>query len=148
MLGATHPDTAISMGTLARLYISQTKYTEAEPLLQQAYTIFEQQLGAQHPHTATCLTDQALLYKMQSKYREAEQLCKRALMIYEQSLGPDHPTTHVARQNYVSAYAMRQNMKATKPSQDSPRSYQQHKVTRQEARKKIAKKSRKDNRHR
>jgi len=50
-LGPTHPDTATSLNNLAMLYQIQSKYTEAEPMFQRAFEIYELRLGANHPHT-------------------------------------------------------------------------------------------------
>jgi tetratricopeptide (TPR) repeat protein len=68
-------------------------YREAEPPLQQALSLREQQLGPEHIDTATSLYHLALLYEKQGKYTEAEPLYLRALPIYEQKLGPEHPDT-------------------------------------------------------
>lgn len=50
-LGATHPDTAISLNNLAALYRAQGDYPAALPLYQRALAICEQALGATHPIT-------------------------------------------------------------------------------------------------
>ena len=69
-----HPDTATTLHELARLYLFQGKYEEAEPLLQRALRINEQVLGPEHPETATTLQELAQLYLNQGKYEEAEPL--------------------------------------------------------------------------
>jgi tetratricopeptide (TPR) repeat protein len=89
-VGPTHPDTAYSLNSLARLYRAQGSYAEAEPLFQRALAICEQELGPHHPNTATSLNHLASLYQDQGKYAEAEPLFQRALVIYEQQLGSDH----------------------------------------------------------
>jgi len=50
-LGANHPDTALSLNNLAKLYSVQGKYAEAEPLYQRALEIYELQFGQEHPLT-------------------------------------------------------------------------------------------------
>ena len=100
-LGASHPDTATSLGNLAELYRAQGKYAEAEPLYQRALVICEQELGASHPNTATSLNNLAALYHDQGKYEEAVPLYQRALAICEQQLGREHPTTQTVRENYT-----------------------------------------------
>jgi tetratricopeptide (TPR) repeat protein len=51
LLGENHPSVAISLNNLAKLYDSQRKYEEAEPLYLQALAIAEQALGENHPTT-------------------------------------------------------------------------------------------------
>ena len=51
LLGENHPSVAISLNNLAKLYDSQGKYEEAEPLYLQALAIAEQALGENHPTT-------------------------------------------------------------------------------------------------
>jgi tetratricopeptide (TPR) repeat protein len=72
-------------------YLSEhASYSEAEPLLQRALRIWEQQLGPEHPNMAYPLNDLATLYVEQGKYGQAEPLLQRALRIWEQQLGPEH----------------------------------------------------------
>ena len=59
ILGANHPNTALSLNNLAELYRTQGKYEEAEPLYQRALIIYEQVLGADHPNTALSLNNLA-----------------------------------------------------------------------------------------
>src|SRR5436305_3311825 len=68
-------------------------YTEAEPFLQQALSIREQQLGPEHLDAANSGLHLAFLYRLAGKYSEAEPLFQRALSIREQQLGPEHPDT-------------------------------------------------------
>ncbi|NEQ87226.1 MAG: tetratricopeptide repeat protein [Moorea sp. SIO2I5] len=53
LLGENHPDVATSLNNLAGLYYNQGRYSEAEPLYQQALEIAVQQLGENHPNTQT-----------------------------------------------------------------------------------------------
>src|SRR5262249_34693686 len=68
-------------------------YSEAEPFLQQALSLREQQLGSDHLDTATSLYHLAILYRLAGKYPEAEPLFQRVLSIREQQLGETHPDT-------------------------------------------------------
>ena len=104
-LGPQHPDTAISLNSLAILYADQGKYAQAEPLHQRALAIREQRLGPQHPDTAISLNSLASLYVNQGKYAQAEPLFQRALAIYQQRLGPQHPSTAISLTNLASLYA-------------------------------------------
>jgi tetratricopeptide (TPR) repeat protein len=71
----------------------RARYSEAQPLLEQAYQISQQVQGEIHFDTARDAHALAVLYQAQGKYGEAEPLYRRALAIYEQALGPDHPFT-------------------------------------------------------
>jgi tetratricopeptide (TPR) repeat protein len=82
----------------------RARYSEAEPLYQQALSIREQQLGPDHPNTATTLNNLAVLYRSQGKYEQAEPLYLRSVQIYEQQLGPDHPNTATTLNNLAVLY--------------------------------------------
>jgi predicted RNase H-like HicB family nuclease/tetratricopeptide (TPR) repeat protein len=85
-----------SLNGLARLYKSQGRYNDAEPLYLQSLDIRKRQLGDDHPDVATSLNNLALLYESQGKYSEAENLAKQALVIYQNRLGNEHPNTQNA----------------------------------------------------
>ncbi|CAN0005428.1 unnamed protein product [Ectocarpus sp. 6 AP-2014] len=74
-----------------RLFELQGKYTEAEPLYEQAAAINVAVLGPEHPRVATDLNNRAGLLRAQGKYGEAEPLYARAIAIGEKVLGPEHP---------------------------------------------------------
>ena len=50
-LGPEHLYTAESLYNLARLFASQGRHAEAEPLFRRALTIREEKLGPEHPDT-------------------------------------------------------------------------------------------------
>ena len=78
-------------GTYLREHAS---YSLAEPLLQRALAIAEQQGGTEPLLVATSLNNLGILYGQQGRYEQAEPLLQRALHIGEQALGPQH--LHVA----------------------------------------------------
>ena len=80
-------------------------YAEAEPLLQRALAICEQELGPFHPDTAQNLNDLAVLYTYLRRYKEAEPLLLRTLAICEQILGPSHTHTSIGLANLAQLYA-------------------------------------------
>ena len=49
-LGKVHPNVAINLTSLAKLYQVQTKYLEAEKLYKRALTINEKNFGLEHPN--------------------------------------------------------------------------------------------------
>ncbi len=89
--GPDHPNTAISLNTLAGLYCDQGLYSQAKSLYERALAISEKALGPDHPDTANSLNNLALVYSMQGLYSQAEPLYQRALAIIEKTLGRDCP---------------------------------------------------------
>jgi tetratricopeptide (TPR) repeat protein len=89
---------------LARLYESQSQFTEAESLYLRSLSISEQQLGAEHPATTTSLNNLAKLYRVMGRYAEAEPLSKRSLSISEQQLGANHLATASSLNNLAELY--------------------------------------------
>jgi tetratricopeptide (TPR) repeat protein len=59
---------------LAKLYLEQEKYAEAELLFQRSLAIREQQFEPMHPSTADSLYNLAVLYDKQGKCVEAGSL--------------------------------------------------------------------------
>ena len=53
--GSDHPHMAMSLTSLARLYVAQGEYATAEPPYTRALAIFEQALGPDHPAVAQSL---------------------------------------------------------------------------------------------
>ncbi|MEH2024527.1 tetratricopeptide repeat protein, partial [Nostoc sp.] len=83
------------------LYESTGRYSEAEPLYQQALALRKRLLGDNHPDVANSLNNLAGLYKSTRRYSEAEPLYQQALAICEQTLGVGHPDTIMVRGNYA-----------------------------------------------
>ncbi|CCQ69689.1 Kinesin light chain [Crocosphaera watsonii WH 0402] len=98
---------------MAKLYQSQGKYTEAEPLLIQALAIYKEQLGENHPSTATSLNNLAALYYVQGKYTEAEPLYQQALAITKEQLGENHPSTATILNNLATSFWGQNNIPQT-----------------------------------
>src|SRR6266487_3427300 len=72
------------------------RYVEAELLLTQAHSIYEQRLGAEHPDTDRSLNNLALLYYHQGMYEQVELLLAQSLSIREWQSGVQHPhTAHI-----------------------------------------------------
>jgi tetratricopeptide (TPR) repeat protein len=80
------------------------QYREAEPLLEQALSLREEQLGPEHPDTALSLHNLAFLSRLRGKYIEAEPLYQRALSIRSQQLGPEHLDTAISLHGLGSLY--------------------------------------------
>ena len=98
-LGASHPDVAVSLTTLAEVYRSQGRLDDAERLHRRALAIREARFGRDHPDVAASLNHLAVLYNARATYREAEGLLTRALEIVDKGKG----ATGAARTNRVKA---------------------------------------------
>lgn len=99
-----HPDAAWSLGNLAKLYISQGKYTEAEPLSAQALDIMEKSFGSNDQYVAVALNNLASIYDVQGRYVEAEPLYVRAMGILEKARGSEHPDVASVGANLAHFY--------------------------------------------
>ncbi len=80
------------------------RWTEVEPLCQNALALRESILGPEHPATALSLHNMASFYDSQGRYAEAEPLLKRAIAIREKTLGNDHSSTLLSLTNLASIY--------------------------------------------
>src|SRR2546430_1502444 len=54
-LGPEHPNVAVTLHSLAGLYLAKGEYGRVEPLLRRTLAIEEKALGPEHPHVATTL---------------------------------------------------------------------------------------------
>ncbi|HEX7314388.1 MAG TPA: FxSxx-COOH system tetratricopeptide repeat protein [Pyrinomonadaceae bacterium] len=104
MLGAEHPDVAMSLSDLAAVYDHQGRYAEAEPLFKRALAIHEQMLKSDNLNVALILNNLAGSYYYQGRYAEAEPLYERSLAIRERALGPDHPVVATSLNNLAALY--------------------------------------------
>lgn len=91
VLGARHPEVAISLSNLAGLRYVLGDFAGAEHLFKRALAILEATLGANHLEAAKVLGNLAAVSYMQGRCIEAEALYRSALVIRENALGPYHP---------------------------------------------------------
>jgi tetratricopeptide (TPR) repeat protein len=92
-------ETAIALNSLALVYQSLARYTEAEPLIRRAIEIDEKALGKDHPNVAIRYNNLASLLEAEGKYEQAEPLYRRAIEIGEMALGGDHPDVGISYNN-------------------------------------------------
>lgn len=104
MLDTNHPDVAMSVNNLARLYDDQGRFGEAEPLYERSLDIREKALGVDHPDVAVSLGNLAGLYQEQGRFRDAEPLYERSLDICEKAFGADHPGVARSLNNLAGLY--------------------------------------------
>ncbi|MBV9122673.1 MAG: serine/threonine protein kinase, partial [Planctomycetes bacterium] len=115
LLGDKSPEYADSLTNLASLYFSEGQYTQAEPLYQQAMTIYKEALGDHHPRYAASLNNLATLYQAMGQSDKAEPLFHQALEITGKSrprvlmstakIGPERDTRE-KESLYASATSM------------------------------------------
>lgn len=104
VLGAEHPEVAMSLSNLAALYDHQGRYEEAEPLFKRALDIRERAPEPNQLDVALILNNLAGFYDHQGRYAEAEPLYERSLSIRERALGPDHPSVATSLNNLAAVY--------------------------------------------
>nr|WP_232224256.1 tetratricopeptide repeat protein [Mastigocladopsis repens] len=97
-------DLATSLNNLALLYDSQGRYSEAEPLYQQALELRKRLLGEEHPDVAQSLNNLAYLYRSQGRYIEAEPLYQQALELRKRLLGEEHLDVAQSLNNLANLY--------------------------------------------
>ena len=91
ILGAEHPDVAISLGNLAYVLSKLDRIEEALTYSERAVAIDEKMLGIDHPETARQLENRAELLNLAGRFNEAEGLGRRALAIWQREMGADNP---------------------------------------------------------
>ncbi len=87
------PDYAHMLNNLASLYAITNRLNEAEGLLKESLSIYQNKFGNSHPLTAGAQQDLGNLYRTQAKYTEAEPLITAALSTNKSRLGEKHPKT-------------------------------------------------------
>ena len=104
VLGAEHPDSLASRGSLAGVYESAGCLGEAIPLYEEVLADSARVLGPDHPDTLTSRGNLAYAYRAAGRLGEAIPLCEEVLADRRRVLGPDHPDTLTSRNNLAGAY--------------------------------------------
>jgi tetratricopeptide (TPR) repeat protein len=73
-LSPYHPDVAVLLHNLARLYSIQGRYADAEPLYKRSLAIREKASAPNHPAVADSLFGLAQVYHAQGRFADAEPL--------------------------------------------------------------------------
>jgi len=97
-------DLAASFNNLAGLYRATGRYSEAEPLYQQALQLRKRLLGENHPAYATSLNNLAGIYKSTGQYSKAELLYQQALELRKRLLGENHADVVASLNNLALLY--------------------------------------------
>ncbi|KAJ3282803.1 Kinesin light chain 3, partial [Borealophlyctis nickersoniae] len=92
------------LSSLARLFMDQGRYEEAEPLFVGCLERSRRVLGEDDPATLSSISNLAVLYKKQGKYKKAEPLYVDCLERRTRVLGEDHPETLLSINNLAALY--------------------------------------------
>jgi len=81
------------MVTLANTYFWDGKFSEAEPLFNQALEIRRRVLGPEHPDTLDSMNFLGYLYRYSGRIPQAEVILNQVLEVNRRTHGPDDPST-------------------------------------------------------
>nr|AAX07521.1 putative serine/threonine protein kinase [Gemmata sp. Wa1-1] len=103
-LGPDHPDTLMSMTTLATSYLATGKLDQATLMLEQIVQTRQEKLGPDHPDTLMSTHILANAYLATGKFDKALPLLEQFLQKRQAKLGPDHPDTLASMNMLAAAY--------------------------------------------
>jgi tetratricopeptide (TPR) repeat protein len=105
-VGPDHPDLIILLNDLTRIYLRQSAYASAEPLLLRLLEM-KRSKGEDHPEVATVLASLATVRQALGRHESAEQLWRRVLDIRERTLAPNHFAIATVLEHFGDACAAR-----------------------------------------
>jgi TonB family protein len=105
-VGPDHPDLIILLNDLTRIYLRQSAYAAAEPLLLRLLEM-KRSKGEDHPEVATVLASLATVRQGLGRHESAEQLWRRVLDIRERTLAPNHFAIATALEHFGEACSAR-----------------------------------------
>jgi tetratricopeptide (TPR) repeat protein len=103
-VGPEHPDTLISMESLADAYEYEGKHAQAEALLSRTLEVERRVLAPEHPDILFVLADLGQMYQRQGKYDLAENYAEQALAARRRVLGPENPDAVASEADLALAY--------------------------------------------
>jgi len=113
VLGAGHPDYAVTLNDLAVLYSAMGNYALAEPLFLEARSIWEKALGKENGYAAWSAESMGTMYHRMNNYEKAEALYAEANRIRAKTLGKQHPYYAITLRSQASlCIQLRQYKKA------------------------------------
>jgi tetratricopeptide (TPR) repeat protein len=86
-----------------RLKNQESRFKDAQPLLEKVLAVHRKVLGEEHPDTASSINRLALNQKEQGQYALAEESARKALAIQRKVLGEEHPDTADSYSNLAAA---------------------------------------------
>ncbi|KAH7394822.1 hypothetical protein BKA66DRAFT_438622 [Pyrenochaeta sp. MPI-SDFR-AT-0127] len=102
--GDKHPNTLISITSLATTYWNQGRWKEAEELDVQVIETFKRVLGDEHPNTLASMANLASTYRSQGRWKEAEELEVQVMETFKRVLGDEHLDTLISMGNLATTY--------------------------------------------
>ncbi|MCK6457778.1 MAG: serine/threonine-protein kinase [Phycisphaerae bacterium] len=102
-LGDDDPETLDAANNLGLLRIKQTRYADAESMLNQTLAARKRELGDAHPDTLLTMNNLAMALHPQGRYDEAAALCEAALEGQRRAIGEAHADTLSTMVNLASA---------------------------------------------
>jgi len=115
VLSPDNPDLVLLLNDLTRLYLKQSRYADAEPLLLRLFEM-KRSKGDDHPEVATVLASLAAVRQALGQHESAEQLWRRVLDIRERTLAPNHFAIATALEGLGEACAARGNNSEALPA--------------------------------
>jgi serine/threonine protein kinase len=103
-LGADHPDTLISMYTLAVAYRQSGQVAKAVPLFEETLEKTKAKFSPDHPDTLRTMGSLALAYQDNGQLAKAVTLLEETLQKQKAMFGPDHPETLPTMSSLALAY--------------------------------------------
>jgi CHAT domain-containing protein len=115
VLGENHPEYAVSLYNLARLYWDIREFEKAELLFKQALETQGKVYGDDHPAYADILDRLAELYRDTGESEKAEPLFKRAQVIRKEAVGEHHPDYAGSLHNLAILYTTNGEYRKAEP---------------------------------
>ena len=115
ILGPEHPEVAVTLVELGRVYEDQARLDRAEPLFREALAIRRKVLGDVDAQTATSLSTLALLLRLKGDLAGAEALFRETLQLTVKTRGEDHANTATALANLALVIGDRGDPAAAEP---------------------------------
>ena len=103
-LGDEDNELAWPFTAMARFYVGQGAYAQAEPWYEKCLKATQNRFGEDHPDVATSLNNLAELYESQGRCEQAEPLYEQALALRRKLLGEDHPNVATSLNNLALLY--------------------------------------------
>src|ERR1700674_4054606 len=105
-VGPDHPDMILLLNDLTRIYLKQSAYASAEPLLLRLLEM-KRRKGEDRPEVATGMASLANVRQALGRHESAEQLWRRVLEIRERTLAPNHFAIATALEHFGEACSAR-----------------------------------------
>lgn len=103
--GNDHPEVAKTLQQMAKIYHSQAKFDQAEPLYKRALEIREKCFGHQNPEVASTLNNLGKLYSDQGRFEQALPIFLKSKLIVSELFGPEHPKVATRLAHLAKLYA-------------------------------------------